>query len=245
MKAKLTAFLKKLAPILGRKYVKLSLIVGIVVVIASVIVLRPNDTQHISQTASKSKTSQTKKVTAKVEGDQTTVPVQNTEAAPASDTKSNSTQKSSTPKPTTPATTNKPTAGSTSTTTNKPTKPVVNPTPTPIVNDGTPEITSVSVSLNGGAACGANIGYHYVLNFKDNKPKAGTINAKWEAVGASYGDLPAYSPVSSFSQGTLQISDDVATYHGFVSHMSSYSVRLHITSPNNTYSNVLTVPACV
>jgi hypothetical protein len=239
--------MQKLLPIIRRNYILLALAAIILIGIITAVAMRPTTvetTTTSNHTSSGSIKAAQKSDDTKVESGQT----QSDE--PAASTGEGSSQKTGEQKP---ATSNdtasaKPSAsGLTSgTKTTKPSapKPPINPTPKPIVNTAAPQILSVNVSLNGGAACGGAIGYNYSLGFKNNTA-GGTVTARWELVsGLNYNDYPSF-PVLPFGQGTVQISDSLPPYQGFVSHNTSYSVRLHVTSPNSIYSNVITVPACI
>lgn len=99
-----------------------------------------------------------------------------------------------------------------------------------------PQIIGATVSLNN--ACGYS-GYHYDLRFIQGA-KAGTFAAHWEVVSGT-GSVPTF-PWLDLGPGTVGIYDTLE--YGFSAATSPYTVRLHITSPNDFYSNPLTIVSC-
>lgn len=104
-------------------------------------------------------------------------------------------------------------------------------------NTNDQQVTSVSVTPNN--TCGIT-GYHWDIHFLGRAKAAVMLSAQWEVVSGS-GAVPAFS---GFSVGTGVVEMYDTLQSGFYPTGSPYTVRLHITAPNDMYSNTMTITSC-
>lgn len=107
-----------------------------------------------------------------------------------------------------------------------------------------PQVTSIVVSRDQQpcSPAGGLTGYHYDAYFMSNA-KASTLAGQWELVSGNWGasPLPTFGP-HNVPAGIVRMYDDVYSVFNFL--YSDFTVRLHITSPNDIYSNSITIPGC-
>jgi hypothetical protein len=110
-----------------------------------------------------------------------------------------------------------------------------------------PIVSNVAVSLSGGVYCSfgyTQLLYQYAFDFNNWKHKTGAVSAVWEYTVPDRTDqildLPGFTSFSVDS-GVAQYSDKTL-FIGLRPHPFAYLARLHVTAPNEIYSNWITVP---
>lgn len=122
-------------------------------------------------------------------------------------------------------------------------------TPTPAPKPTTPTqpsrvptvVTSANVTLLAGCA-GA---YKYTINLFGNT--AATVSMRWEYVSGDNGHplnaLPSAYPIAASQWGPTKSSLFDTVSPGLIATAGqAYSARIHVTSPNDFYSNIISVP---